>query len=63
MEKLKLFAYESACEVKRVNWPTLNETGRLTSIVIAMSLIVAVFLGAFDTGFFFGLNYLLNLNF
>ena len=34
--------------MKKVNWPTRQETMRFTIIVIALSLAVAVFLGALD---------------
>ena len=56
MEKLKLFVKESMQEFKRVNWPSWNETVRLTVIVIGMALGIAAFLGAAD----FALIYLLN---
>jgi len=59
MERIKLFFQESIREFKRVNWPTPKETGRLTMIVIAMSLLMAVFLGFFDIIFLYGLDYLL----
>ena len=31
-----------------MNWPTREEAVRLTSIVIFLSIVLAVFLGAFD---------------
>ena len=46
--KIKLFLQESWQELKRVNWPSFRETGRLTSIVIGLSLAVAIFLGLLD---------------
>lgn len=42
------YIQESRLEFKRVNWPTRQETIRLTLIVIGMSLTVAVFLGILD---------------
>lgn len=59
ISKLKLFLEESRLEFQRVNWPTLNETVRLTIIVVAMSLGVAVFLGVVDFGFTTGLSSLI----
>jgi preprotein translocase SecE subunit len=56
MESLKLFIQESRQEFKRVNWPSRNETARLTVIVIGMALGIAAFLGATD----FALIYVLN---
>jgi len=35
-------------EVKKVNWPTPRETIRDTLIVIAVSTVVAIFLGGVD---------------
>jgi len=54
--KLIIFLQESRQELGRVNWPTREETIRLTLVVVLMSLLVAFFLGALD--FFF--TYLLN---
>ena len=56
-----LFLQESRSEFKRVNWPTVRETARLTAIVIGMSILTAAFLGIFDFGFVYGLEYLLQL--
>ncbi|MFH1193028.1 MAG: preprotein translocase subunit SecE [Candidatus Jorgensenbacteria bacterium] len=47
-EKLKLFLQESRQELRRVNWPTREETMRYTMFVIALSLGFAVFLGVLD---------------
>ena len=38
----------SRLELKKVNWPTRQDTIRFTVIVIALSLVVAAFLGALD---------------
>ena len=48
LEKGKLFIQESIQELKRVNWPSRQETIQLTGAVILVSLAVAVFLGALD---------------
>ncbi len=48
IQTIKLFFQESQQEFSRINWPTLAETVRLTSMVIIMSLGVAAFLGIFD---------------
>jgi len=34
--------------MKKVNWPTREETIRYTLMVIAVSVAVAIFLGGFD---------------
>jgi len=46
--RIKRFFSESRQELRHVNWPTRQEAVRLTSIVIGMSVGLAVFLGAFD---------------
>lgn len=46
--KLTSFLQESRQELLRVNWPTRQDTVRLTLVVIAISVLVAVMLGAFD---------------
>ena len=38
-------------ELRRVTWPTRDETMRLTLMVIAVSATVGVFLGLIDIGF------------
>jgi len=47
---LKLTSYisESRQELKKVNWPSRQETIRLTIIVIGISIGLAIFLGAID---------------
>ena len=54
---LKLTSYisESRQELKKVNWPSRQETIRLTIIVIGISIGLAIFLGAI----YFILRYIL----
>ncbi|MEK7575735.1 MAG: preprotein translocase subunit SecE [Patescibacteria group bacterium] len=40
-------------ELKHVNWPTRKQAINFTAIVIAVSLLVALFLGFFDVIFKF----------
>lgn len=49
----RLISYfnEARLEFKRVNWPTRQETMRLTGAVIALSLVFALFLGVLDMFF------------
>lgn len=47
---------ESKQELRRVNWPTLAETRRLTIVVIAISLAVSIFLGLLDAAILLGLE-------
>lgn len=53
--RLTSYIQESRQEFKRVNWPTRQETIRLTGMVIGLSLLFAVFLGVLDMIF----NYIL----
>jgi len=46
--RIKRFFLESRQELRHVNWPTRDEAIRLTSIVIGISLGLALFLGFFD---------------
>ncbi len=48
INKLTAFLKEVRLEMKKVNWPTRQETLRYTLIVIGVSLGVAFFLGALD---------------
>ena len=54
---------ESKEELKKVTWPTRNETVKYSIIVIIISIIVAAFLGTADFFLSKGLNYLLNITF
>lgn len=48
LQKVITFLKEVRLEMRKVNWPTRQETVRYTLIVIAASFAVAVFLGALD---------------
>mgnify|MGYP001575748608 CR=1 FL=1 len=50
------FIKEARIELKKVTWPTRQQTIRYTVAVIAMSLVVAAFLGGLDMLFTFLLN-------
>jgi preprotein translocase subunit SecE len=54
---LKSYFTESYSELKKVNWPTRQETLRLTGAVVAVSVVVAVLLGVLDIAFTEGLKY------
>lgn len=45
------FIGEVQSELKKVSWPTKNETIKLTLIVIIISVMVAVFIGGSDAVF------------
>lgn len=42
------FLQETVDELKKVIWPTQQEVIRLTAVVIAISLLVGLFIGAAD---------------
>jgi len=46
--KLKSFIGDLRQEFKRINWPSRNETLRMSAVVLVISIIVAIFLGALD---------------
>jgi len=48
ISKITTFLKEVRLEMKKVNWPTREETIRYTLIVIGISVGVAVFLGGLD---------------
>lgn len=56
IQKLKNFIQESRQELKKVNWPSKEDTVRYTMFVIGFSLVFAGFLGLLDFGFLKGLQ-------
>lgn len=58
-QKVKQYFIDSYQELKRVVWPTRSQTINHTLIVIFFSLAVAVFLGALDMLFTYGVQRLL----
>ena len=54
--KLITFLKEVKTEMKKVNWPTKQETLRYTLIILAISVAVAAFLGGLDYIFSILLN-------
>ena len=46
--KIKTYIGDLRQEFKRINWPSRNEALRMSGVVIAISLVVAAFLGALD---------------
>ncbi|MDD5342297.1 MAG: preprotein translocase subunit SecE [Patescibacteria group bacterium] len=58
--KIVRYLKDSRREMKRVVWPTRQETVRNTLLVIGISLGVAIFLGVLDFIFNIGLEKLLS---
>ena len=48
LDKITTFLKEVRLEMKKVNWPTREETIRYTLMVIGVAVAVAIFLGGFD---------------
>ena len=45
------FFGEVVSELRRVTWPTREETTRLTILVLVVSVAIGIFLGVVDIGF------------
>ena len=56
MSKITEYFKETKAELKHVNWPSRSQTIYYTLIVVAVSIIVAYFLGVFDFIFSQGLG-------
>lgn len=54
--KIIAFFKEVRLEMKKVNWPTRQETLKYTLLVIGVSLVIAAFLGGIDFIFTAALN-------
>lgn len=52
MEKITKFLREAYVEMKKVSWPSREQTIQYATLVIAISISVAIFLGVLD--YFFG---------
>jgi preprotein translocase subunit SecE len=48
LEKIKVFFQEVSVELRKVSWPTRQQTVSATLVVITVSFIVAFFLGIVD---------------
>lgn len=49
--RIKTYLIEARHELRNVQWPTRAEAIKLTSVVVRVSLGLAVFLGVFDAFF------------
>jgi preprotein translocase subunit SecE len=52
---------ETRGELRKVTWPTREESGRLTAVVLAVTLAFAIFLWIFDYIFSNGFRLMLDL--
>jgi preprotein translocase SecE subunit len=53
IRRVRRFFDESVSELKKVSWPTVEQTRNLTVLVIAVSFGVGVYVAFFDTVFRF----------
>ena len=51
MKRIRRFLAEAASELRKVSWPTLEQTRNLTVLVFTVSLAVGVFVLVFDSLF------------
>lgn len=59
MNKLVTYLRDSFEELKKVTWPTRKQTINYSLAVVALSILVAVFIGGLDYGFSVGIEKLL----
>ena len=59
MTKIITYLRDTKSELKHVSWPTQRQTIIYTTIVIVLSIVTALYLGALDFGFTKGLDYIL----
>jgi len=50
VDRIRQFLRESKVELKKVTWPTPKEALASTSVVLAVVIIIAIFLGLVDFG-------------
>ena len=50
IERAKVFLTEARAELKKVVWPNKQQTVQVTWVVIALTVILALFLGVVDFG-------------
>ena len=48
MKRIRRFLQESVAELRKVSWPTVEQTRNLTVLVFTVSLAVGVFVLVFD---------------
>jgi len=56
LKRIRRFIDESWSELKKVTWPTREQTVNLTFLVFLVSLVVGIFISVFDFVFTQGLT-------
>lgn len=60
MDQLTKYFRATAAEMKQVSWPTQQQAAFYTALVIVISGIVALYVGAFDYVFSQAINFVVN---
>jgi len=60
MDKLAKYITDTAAELKQVSWPTQHQAMLYTVLVIGISILVSMFVGAFDYVFSQGVSLIIN---
>lgn len=60
MSKIKTYFKGVVQELKKVNWPTRQETTRYTLGVLGLSFAIAIILGFIDSGLIRALGFIIN---
>ena len=60
MQNFTKYIRQTMSELRQVSWPSQRQTIMYTILVIAISAVVALFVGAFDYLFSQGINFLIN---
>ena len=61
MERIRRFIDEAWSELKKVSWPTREQTRNLTVLVFVVSLAVGLYITVFDFVFFQAVQVLNNI--
>ena len=56
MTRIRRFIAEAIAELRKVSWPTVEQTRNLTVLVFTVSFLVGVFVWVFDVIFQFGIG-------
>ena len=62
MSQFTKYLRMTAMELRQVSWPSQKQTIMYTVLVIAISAVVALYVGAFDYLFSQGVDFLINVS-
>lgn len=60
MDQLTKYFKDTAAEMKQVSWPTQQQAAFYTLLVMVISGVVALYIGAFDFVFSKAINFVVN---